>query len=181
MDDYKKAPQQRQTEILHALTFWAMDDQKPELVRANCVRLIRKIEQFAPAAAKIKIAKKLETRIGRRPSDLPTAQVALACGAFPFIHKRQQESLVNAFLARFEAVKPDWHQHPDHGELLDNFIEAGGFSICPTGTEWNIIRWMVYCYIGKPGRTGTFGRNRAVFYSDTAASRIEKFPKKPLL
>ena len=33
---------------------------------------------------------------------------------------------------------------------------------------------MFEAYIGVPGRSGTFGRNRAVFFSDTAETRIEK-------
>jgi len=58
--------------------------------------------------------------------------------------------------------------------ILDDFASAGGFTICPLGTERAIIRWMVEAYIGVPGRSGTFSRNRAVFFSDTAAPRIER-------
>lgn len=173
LDDYRGAPPQRQFEILHALTFWAIDEERPELVRANCFRLLRKLAVLAPSSAKIDVAKKLEVRIGRRASDLGTAQVAIASGAFPFIHKRQQRALIDAFLKRFNIIKPDWRQHPDHSELLDDFVAAGGFAICPAGAERKILRWMVEAYVGEPGRYGTFGRHRAIFFSDTAAPRIE--------
>jgi len=33
---------------------------------------------------------------------------------------------------------------------------------------------MIEAYVGEPGHYGTFGRNRAVFFSDTGAPRIEK-------
>jgi len=135
---------------------------------------LRKIAPISPSSAKIDVAKKLETRIGRRPTTLETAQVAIASGAFPFIHKRQQRLLTNAFLERFNTIKPNWRQFSEHSELLDDFSSAGGFTICPIGIERVIIRWMVEAYIGVPGRSGTFGRNRAVFFSDTAAPRIEK-------
>ncbi|MBA7685730.1 hypothetical protein ES703_94156 [subsurface metagenome] len=174
IDDYREAPPQRQTEILNSVTFWAIDEDRPELVRSNCSRLLRKISPVSPSSAKIDVAKKLETRIGRRPTTIETAQVAIASGAFPFIHKRQQRLLSNAFLERFNAIRPDWRQYPEHSELLDDFASAGGFTICPIGTERTVIRWMVEAYIGAPGRSGTFGRNRAVFFSDTAAPRIEK-------
>ncbi|MFH1721850.1 MAG: hypothetical protein ABH950_04505 [Candidatus Altiarchaeota archaeon] len=174
LDDYKEAPPQRQTEILNALTFWAIDENRPELVRNNCFRVIRKIAPLSPSSTKIDIAKKLEIRIGRRPTTLETAQVAIASGSFPFIHKRQQRLLTNAFLERFNTIKPHWRQFSEHSELLDDFSSAGGFTICPIGIERVIIRWMVEAYIGVPGRSGTFGRNRAVFFSDTAVPRIEK-------
>ena len=174
IEDYRQAPTQRQSEILEALTFWMLDNDRPEIVRANCFRLLRRLGPLAPASARIAVAKKLEIRIGRRPADVETAQVAIASGAFPFIHKRQQRALIDAFLQRFDAVLPGWRRHPDHGELLDDFDAAGGFAICPSGTERRILRWMIEAYVGEPGHYGTFGRNRAVFFSDTGAPRIEK-------
>jgi hypothetical protein len=174
LDDYKEAPPQRQTEILNAVAFWAMDEDRPELVRSNCFRLLRKIAPVSPSSAKIELAKRMETGIGRRPSNLKTAQVAIASGAFPFIHKRQQRLLTAVFLERFNSVKPAWRQYPEHGELLDDFGSAGGFAICPLGADRVIARWMVEAYVGVPGRRGYFGQNRPVFFSDTAAPRIEK-------
>jgi len=174
IDDYRDAPPQRQTEIFQTLTFWSLDVQRPELVRANCSRLIRKFSPITPHSAKIELAKKFEVRIGRRPGDLETAQAAIISGAFPFIHKRQQRLLVDAFLSRFGIIKPHWRQHAEHRELLDDYAAAGGFAICPNAAERGILRWMIEAYLGEPGRYGTFGRNRAVFFSDIAAPRIEK-------
>ena len=174
LDDYKEAPPQRQTEILNAVAFWAIDENRPELVRSNCFRLLRKIAPISPFSVKIELAKNMEIGIGRRPPNLRTAQVAIASGAFPFIHKKQQRLLTNVFLERFNSVKPAWRQHPEHGELLDDFGSAGGFTICPLGADKAIVRWMVEAYVGVPGSSGYFGRNRPVFFSDTAAYRIEK-------
>lgn len=174
LDDYREAPPQRQTEILNAVAFWAIDEDRPELVRSNCFRLLRKIAPISLPGAKIDLAKKIEIGIGRRPSNLRTAQVAIAAGAFPFIHRKQQRLLTKVFLERFSSVKPDWRQYPEHGELLDDFGSAGGFTICPPGVDKVIARWMVEAYIGVPGRSGYFGQNRPVFFSDTAAYRIEK-------
>ena len=66
-----------------------------------------------------------------------------------------------------------WRLHAEHGELLDDFEAAGAFSACPAGAERRVLRWMIEAYLGVPGRHGTWGRNRAVFFSDTAAPRIE--------
>ena len=174
VQDFTEAPEQRQSEIFQRLAFWSMDQSRPELVRSNCYRLLRQFEPLAPNPAKIGLAQQLEQRIGRRAADLETAQVAIASGSFPFIHLRQQRLITSALIARFDAVKPHWSQHPHHGELLDDFQRAGGFAICPTGVDRRVARWFVEAYIGEPGRYGTWGRNRAVFYSDTAAPRIEK-------
>jgi hypothetical protein len=131
------------------------------------------VAPLSPNSAKIDLAKQLELAIGRRAVSLETAQVSLASGAYPFIHQRQQHQIQAALLARFDAVKPDWRQHHEHGELLDDFARAGGFSVCPQGVERRIVRWMIEAYVGEPGRYGTWGRNRAVFFSDTAAPRVE--------
>jgi hypothetical protein len=36
----------------------------------------------------------------------------------------------------------------------------------------DIIEWLVLLYIGVPGGFGTWGRNRAVFYSDSGAPLV---------
>ena len=41
-----------------------------------------------------------------------------------------------------------------------------------------MVRWMVLCYLGEPGGYGTWGRNRPVFNSDTAAPRITEMFKE---
>ena len=59
-------------------------------------------------------------------------------------------------------------------QLLEEFEAIGGFSSSPDGAVRAIVRWMVEAYVGEPGGFGTFGRNRRVFYSDSAAPRIER-------
>jgi hypothetical protein len=174
IQDFKDAPPQRQSEILHRLAFWSMELDRPELVRANSYRLLRQFAPLSPTHAKIELAKKLEQSIGRRPVTVETAQVALASGAYPFIHQRQQHLITRALVARFDEVKPGWRYHHEHAELLDEFVQAGGFAICPPGAERRVVRWCVEAYVGEPGRYGTWGRNRPVFFSDSAAPRIEK-------
>ena len=174
LSDFTEAPPQRKSEILERLAFWSLDDERPEIVRTNSYRVLRQLEPLAPSGAKIALAQKLETRIGRRPVDINTAQVALASGSYPYIHSRQQRLISEAILGRFEAVKPEWRRHPYHAEVLDDFAAAGAFSICPVGADRRIVRWMIVAYLGEPGGYGYSGRNRAVFYSNTAAPRIER-------
>ena len=128
---------------------------------------------MVPVATKIELAEELQVAVGRRAPALPLAQVSVASGAFPFIQRRQQRALVQTFLNRFGSIRPDWRLHAEHGELLDDFEAAGAFSACPAGAERRVLRWMIEAYLGVPGRHGTWGRNRAVFFSDTAAPRIE--------
>jgi len=37
-----------------------------------------------------------------------------------------------------------------------------------------IVQWLVLTYMGVPGGHGFYGRNRKVFYSDTAAPIIHE-------
>jgi hypothetical protein len=174
LQDFTEAPPQRKAEVLQRLAFWSLAEDRPEIVRENSYRLLRQFAPLAPPGAKIELAQKLEQRIGRRAVDLETAQVALISGAYPYIHSRQQHAICGVVVSRFDAVKPDWRQHPHHAELLDDFEAAGAFTSCPQGMERRIVRWLVEAYVGEPGRYGYLGRNRDVFYSNSAAPRIEK-------
>lgn len=173
IEDFQEAPPQRQTEIFKALANWAKDDGRPEIVRSNCFRLLRQFAPMVPVATKIELAEELQLAVGRRTPSLSLAQVSVASGAFPFIQRRYQRPLVQVFLSRFSSINPDWRMHAEHGELLDDFEAAGAFSACPAGAERRVLRWMIEAYLGEPGRRGMLGRNRAVFFSDTAAPRIE--------
>src|SRR5438876_6834397 len=45
--------------------------------------------------------------------------------------------------------------------------------VCPPGeARRKIILWATLCYLGEPGRYGTYGRNREVFYSNSGAWRV---------
>ena len=143
-------------------------------MRSNCFTMLKRISPVALPAAKIGVASEVSKRLARGPGVLATAQVAVVSGTFPYLKKRQQRALIEHFTSRFSEIKPAWRNHGEPGELLDDFEAVGGFSVCPDPAIRRIVRWMIRAYVGEPGGYGTFGRGRAVFYSNTAARRIEK-------
>jgi hypothetical protein len=62
--------------------------------------------------------------------------------------------------------------HDEHGKLFDDFEDVGRLRYCPDASLEGCLLWMALCYLGGPGGYG-MGINRPVFYSDTAAPRIE--------
>lgn len=65
-----------------------------------------------------------------------------------------------------------WRHFVEHREPLEDLEDVGGLLACPPTPRIKLVLWMVLCYLGEPGGYGTFGRNRQVFNSDTAAPRI---------
>lgn len=177
VDDYTNAPDLRQLEIFERLVFWAIDEDRPDIVRSNCFTMLKRLTEFTRAHSRIAVAEKLSTRIGRGTGDRATAQVAVISGTFPYLKRRQQRMMTEQITSKFIEVTPAWRKHPYHGEILDDFESIGGFAGCPDDAGKKIVRWMLKCYIGEPGGYGTLGRNREVFYSNSAAHRITRLLK----
>ena len=57
------------------------------------------------------------------------------------------------------------------------FHDIGGFTYCPKDLIKDFLKYLVLWYIGEPGGYGTWGRNRAVFFSDSAAPVIRRIIK----
>ena len=91
----------RQTEILQRLVFWALDGQRPDIVRSNCFTMLKRLTSIAQSGAKITVAGEVQKRIGRGAADFQTAQGALVSGIFPYLLKRQQRALIGHFISKF--------------------------------------------------------------------------------
>jgi hypothetical protein len=57
--------------------------------------------------------------------------------------------------------------------LFDDFGDVGGLQQCSDAVKPAFVLWFVLCYLGEPGGYG-MGSNRPVFYSNSAAPRIER-------
>ena len=176
LEDYGHAPQVRQEEIGHFLISSALDSTKPDIVRQNCVELMRYLDHVTPPQVKIVLASDLGKRIGRN-LDTTHAKVAYACGALPYLRQGLLQDFFTSLLQRMEKVGYHWKSHPEHGELLETVEDIGGLSNCPPTLISRLGKWLILAYVGEPG----YGRySRPVFYSNIAAPIIQRlFEKAP--
>lgn len=172
--DYEKAPDPRQKEINKFLVNSALDESRADVTRQNAVEALRSLEPLTLNTVKIGLAAEFQERAKRKPFVVAQIKVAAAGGFLPYLKQRQVEAFFQDFYDRFKKVGYHWQSYPEHGNLLDDFEDLGGLGGCPPAVRRDFVLWMVLCYLGETGGYGWYGRNRPVFYSDTAVPRIER-------
>ncbi|GDY49066.1 hypothetical protein SANT12839_099480 [Streptomyces antimycoticus] len=177
LTDYEHAPDTRQLEILKFLLSMALNDSEPELVRGNCYTLIAEISPCTRDGVRVDLAKHQMDKIGRVPLTELQVRVAHAAGILPYFRKAQRTAFFRNQLETLEKIGHRWRANSSHGTALRQFPEFGGLAAVPADVRVQIVRWMTLCYLGEPGGYGTMGRNRKVFYSNSAAPLIEQMFK----
>ncbi len=150
------------------------DVKQPDIVRGNAFELLRNVRPLTKPAVTIEIAKHIEEKLGTKELDLTTAKIAHACGAAVYFKKARLRDFYASLFEKFEAVGTRWDSFEKHGPLLESFEDIGALEYCPDSLLHKFVKWIVETYIGEPGGYGTWGRNRAVFYSDTASPIISR-------
>jgi len=177
LEDYQHAPQVRQKDIGRFLISSAMDSNKPDLVRQNCIELMRCLEPITPPEVKIELASDLGQRVGRNRLDTAHTKVAYACGALPYLRQPQVRDFFHSLFQQMEKAGYRWQSYTEHANLLETLEDVGGLETCPATLRPSFIKWLVLAYVGEPGY-GPSGR--PVFYSNTAAPIISRlFEKAP--
>ncbi len=110
LDDYRHAPQVRQEEIGRFLISSALIATNPDIIRRNCIELMRYIEPETPPQVKIALASDLGRRIGRN-LDVVHAKVAFACGTLPYLRQRVLVDFFSRLLQKMEQVGDQWQNH----------------------------------------------------------------------
>jgi len=172
LEDYQTAPEPRQREIQEFLVNTALDSKKADIIRQNAVELLRSFEGITKQPVKLQIGEFIQERIGKGRIELVVAKVAASAGVLGYLKRRQVADLFDWLHDRLKEVGYHWKKFAHHGPLLDDIEDIGGLIACPDEPRAKLIRWMVLCYLGEPGGYGWHGRNRPVFYSNTAAPRI---------
>ena len=173
LEDYQHAQQVRQKEIGRFLISSALDSTKPDLVRQNCVELLRYLEPVTPPQTKIELASDIGQRIGRNKLDVVHAKVACACGALPYLRRAQLRDFFGSLFQRMEKVGYHWQSHAEHANLLETLEDIGGLATCPPTLRPSFIQWLVLAFIGEPSY-GRYSNVRPVFYSNTASPIIKR-------
>lgn len=172
VEDYTASPSVRQEEIMRFLVSVSLDPDQPDVVRQNSYNVLQVLSPKTRDQVRISIASELQDQIGRNPITQVQARVANAAGAMPYLRKAQRVSFFDGCYARMEQSGHHWQAHASHGELLTLLGEVGGLAMIPDPVCDKIVKWLVLAYIGEPGGYGTWGRNRRVFYSNTAAPLV---------
>lgn len=175
--DFSKAPHPRQLQIIELLVNTALDSGKTDIVRQNSMELLRSYNAPTQATVKIEIAENLQKRAAKKPLDLTTAKVTYAAGILPYLKQSRVREFFENFYARFETVGHHWQGYPEHSKLFDDFGDVGSLKHCPEELREKFVLWCTLCYLGEPGGYG-MGRNRPVFYSNSAVPRIEELFKR---
>ena len=173
LEDYQHAPQVRQKDIGRFLISSALDSAKPDLVRQNCIELMRCLELITPPQVKIELASDLGQRIGRNKLDVVHAKVAYACGALPYLRQVQLRDFFGFLFQQMEKIGYQWQGHTKHANVLEILEDVGGLATCPTALQPNFIKWLILVFIGEPSY-GRYSNLRPVFYSNTASPIIKR-------
>ncbi len=168
LDDYSRAPNLRQSELIKFLISTAKSDEHPDIVRENSFEILRHFKTLTKTPVIIKIAKYLEKDLGRSDIDLVTAKIGNAIGATAYFKKAKLSDYYNNILLLFKDAGSDWKKQ-SKAVLL--FHDIGHFRYCPVKLINVFLKYVVLWYIGEPGGYG-LGANIAVFYSNGAAPII---------
>ena len=115
----------------------------------------------------------MQERAKRGPLTPAQMKVANAAEFLPYLRRVNVDASFEAFAARLSRISPRWDTNARHADILDDLEDLGGLGLCPEPPRRSILEWLIQCYIGEPGGYGQ-GRNRPVFYSNVAASMIER-------
>ncbi|MBN2019928.1 MAG: hypothetical protein JW749_06865 [Sedimentisphaerales bacterium] len=171
---YSHAPELRQKEIIGFLVATAKSTDQPDVIRENSFELLRHFKTTTKTQVIIEIAKELEKRLDRNEIDLVTAKIGHAIGATAYFKRAKLKDYYSSILRDFKNSSSSWSKQ---AKIVSIFHDIGHFTYCPKDLIVEFLKYLVLCYIGEPGGYGTYGRNRAVFFSDAAAPIIKRIIK----
>lgn len=165
LEDYAHAPILRQKEISQYLLAIASDFSQPDIVRENCVEMMRHIREITNTQVTIEIAKNLEDRIGRNPIDILSAKLGHAFGATGYFKKVKLKDYYSSLLEEIKSASNDWNKQTN---VMAKFEDIGGLIYCPDELYYDLIKEIVLIYIGEESY-GYYRNTRKVFFSNGAA------------
>lgn len=165
LEDYKGAPILRQKEIAQYLIAVAYDPKQPDIVRENCVEMMRHLSEITNTQVIIDTAKTLEDKLGRNPIDLITAKLGHATSASGYFKKVKLKDFYSLLLSEIKNASSDWNQQT---AVMTKFEDIGGLKYCPDEIYYDIIKELSLIYIGEESY-GYYRKTRRVFYSNGAA------------
>ncbi len=177
LDDYGKAPEVRQNEIVRMLVGVARSSKEPDLVRQHAVEALRTFEPLTNDKVKITVAAGIHEHLNGQPLQPMDMKIAGAIGAVPYLKQRRVAAFYSNAADRLGKISPAWDYYEHHADPLNEIEDYGGLAVVPDEQLAQIVQWLTRCYLGEKGGYGQWGRNRSVFNSDAAAPIIERLFK----
>ena len=173
LEDYERAPQKRQEEILKFLISHALDKSTADVVQQNAFSCLSYLRSMSQQATLVTIGEYLQNKAGRY-LDARMARVANAIGVFPYLRQSARKSFFENVLQNMSNVGTYWSAYEKHGELLRTFKDYGGLENCTSEVRKDILKYLVLTYVGTRGGQTRYGNIRHVYYSNTAAPLVEE-------
>jgi hypothetical protein len=177
VEDFTNAPDKRQLQIFKFLISASRDAKKPDIVRQNAIETLRVLRGVARKAVKAQLGQHLQDLVKGKTINLADMKIAAAAGVTAYLKQARVREFFEQLHNILVRVGHDWRAYTQHGGILEDFEDVGGFEAAPADARAKIVKWMMLCYLGEPGGYG-MGTNRPVFYSDVAAPLIESILKK---
>jgi hypothetical protein len=89
LEDYGRAPEVRQTEIVRMLMSVARSSKQPDIVRQNAVEALRSLEPLTMDKVKITVASEIFENLQGQPLQPVDMKIASAAGAVPYLKQRR--------------------------------------------------------------------------------------------
>lgn len=164
-EDYKCAPVLRQKEIVQYLVSISLNPKQPDVVRENCVEMMRYIKEHTRPEVVIDAAKTLEEKLARNTIDLATAKVGHAIGATGYLKRTKLIRYYSSILEELKKASSSWNRQAKIMELVE---DIGGLTYCPDDVYYDLLRELVLIYLGEQSY-GQYQHSRKVFFSNVAA------------
>lgn len=177
VSDYESAPDLRQVEIYKLLVSTAGDSKKPDIVRQNAIEALRALRPNTRKAGLAEIGSHIQEKLKTRDVKTEDMKIAAAGGFSAYLKQSKVKDYLNGFVREIKNIGYDWRKYEEHRKIFDDLEDIGGVEVFPKGPRSDLIEWMVLCYIGEPGGYG-MGSQRPVFYSNSAAPKIERIFKE---
>jgi hypothetical protein len=174
LEDYGRAHEVRQTDIVRMLIGVARSDKQPDIVRQNAMEVLGDLEPLTKDKVKIAVAAEIHESLKGRPLQPVEMKVCASAGIVPYLKQGRVAAFFADFARDISKISPDWGSYSRHPAILNLIEDYGGLRVIPADQLRPIMSWLVRCYLGEKGGYGPYGRNRAVFNSDVAAPIIER-------
>jgi len=149
LEDYGRAPEVRQTEIVRMLVGVARSPKQPDIVRQNAAEALRSLEPLTMGKVKITIASEIHDNLQGQVLQPVDMKIAASIGAVPYLKQRRVSVFFADLADKLVKIPPDWENHSNHADPLNAIEDYGGLAVIPDDQLEPISRWMTRCYLGE--------------------------------
>jgi hypothetical protein len=146
LEDYGKAPEVRQTEIVRMLVGVARAGKEPDLVRQHAVEALRTFAPLTDDKVKITVASEIHEQLQGRAIEAVDMKIAAAIAAVPYLKQRRVTAFYTEIGDKLLKISPDWDNYQRHRDPLNEIEDYGGLAVIPDDQLPRILRWLVSCF-----------------------------------